>query len=103
MSLFNRYILKRKENSTCKKIKTEFYLFYFMIDLLKNNPTRIAISSQTSEVVVRVLQTCVHLTKKGNTKAAGRISMYSFFFSWICSQRINKVPSEARKTISTIA
>lgn len=30
-------------------------------------------------------------------------SFLVFFFFWICSQRINKVPSEVRKTISRIA
>lgn len=29
--------------------------------------------------------------------------MYFIYFFWICSQRINKEPSEARKTISRIA
>lgn len=48
-----------------------------------------------------MLQTCVHLTKKSNTETFGGIFMY-FFPPWICSQRINKVGSEARKTISRI-
>lgn len=29
--------------------------------------------------------------------------LFFFFFFWFCSQRINNVPTEARKTISRIA